>query len=123
MPQPEAARNNGNWKALFICPNSKITRELGPLLHHFLPAFTSHELNSFPTRHQISDLLAAQAPSVCFVEMSDPPDRALELIPELLRIDPKLPIVGVLSSNDPELVLRCLRQGASDFLMQPFTIE
>jgi len=123
MPQPEATRINGKWKALFICPNSKITRELGPLLHHFLPAFTSHEENSYPTRHQIADLLASQQPSLCFLEMGDPPERALALITEMLRIDAKLPIVGVLSDNDPELVLRCLRQGASDFLMQPFTIE
>ena len=123
MPQPEATRINGKWKALFICPNSKITRELGPLLHHFLPAFTSYEENSYPTRHQIADLLASQQPSLCFLEMGDPPERALALITEMLRIDAKLPIVGVLSDNDPELVLRCLRQGASDFLMQPFTIE
>ena len=123
MPQPEAARISGNWKALFICPNSKIVKELAPLLHHFLPAFTSHEVSSYPTRHQIADLLAAQQPSLCFLEVSDPSERALTLIPELLRIDPKLPIVVVLSSNDPELVLRCLRQGASDFLLLPFTIE
>ena len=123
MPQPEATRIDGKWKALFICPNSKIIRELGPLLHHFLPAFASHEVSNYPTRHQLADLLNAHAPSLCFLEVSDPPDRALALIPELLRMDPKLPIVGVLSSNDPELVLRCLRQGASDFLMQPFTIE
>ncbi len=45
------------------------------------------------------------------------------MIPDLLRIDAKLPIIVVLSSNDPELVLRCLRQGASDFLIQPFTSE
>jgi pilus assembly protein CpaE len=123
MPQPEAARINGNWKALFICPNSKIVKELAPLLHHFLPAFTSQEISSYPTRHQIADLLATHEPSLCFLEVSDPSERALTLIPELLRIDPKLPIVVVLSSNDPELVLRCLRQGASDFLLLPFTIE
>lgn len=123
MPQPEAARISGNWKALFVCPNPKIVKELGPLLHHFLPAFTSHEVSSYPTRHQIADLLAAQQPSLCFLEVSEPPERGLALIPELLRIDPKLPIVVVLSSNDPELVLRCLRQGASDFLLLPFTIE
>ena len=45
------------------------------------------------------------------------------LIPDLLRLDPKLPIVVVLNSNDPELVLRCLRHGASDFLIQPFTSD
>lgn len=123
MSQSEAARINGKWKALFICPNSKITRELAPLLHHFLPAFTSHEERSYPTRHQLTDLLTTHHPSLCFLEMSDPPERSLELITELLRVDPKLPIVGVLSGNDPELVLRCLRQGASDFLIQPFTID
>lgn len=123
MPQPEAARNNGKFKALFICPNSKISRELVPLLNHFLPAFTTHEINAYPNRHQTADLLATHAPSLCFVEISDPPDRALAIIPELLRLDPKLPIVAVLASNNPEMVLRCLRQGASDFLIQPFTVE
>ncbi len=123
MSQPEATKLNANWKALFICPNSKVTRELTPLLHHYLPAFSSHDLNTYPARHQITDLLAKQEPSLCFLEVSEPPDRALALIPDLLRIDPKLLIVVVLSSNNPELVLRCLRQGASDFLLQPFTIE
>jgi len=123
MPQPEAARINGNWKALFVCPNSKITKELAPILQHFLPAFTSHEVSSYPTRHQTADLLATHQPSLCFLEVSDPVDRALGLIPELLRVDPKLPIVVVLPNNDPELVLRCLRQGATDFLLLPFTIE
>src|ERR1700689_1396375 len=84
MPQPEAARINGSWKALFICPNSKIIKELGPLLHHFFPAFTSHEVSSYPTRHQITDLLAAQQPSLCFLEVSEPSERGLALIPELL---------------------------------------
>jgi pilus assembly protein CpaE len=123
MPQPEAARINGNWKALFVCPNSKITKELAPILQHFLPAFTSHEVSSYPTRHQTADILATHQPSLCFLEVSDPVDRALGLIPELLRVDPKLPIVVVLPNNDPELVLRCLRQGATDFLLLPFTIE
>jgi pilus assembly protein CpaE len=88
-----------------------------------LPAFTSHEISHYPNRHQLADLLAAQQPSLCFLEVSEPSERGLGLIPELLRVDPKLPIVVVLSSNDPELVLRCLRQGASDFLLLPFTIE
>jgi len=123
MSQPEPTKLNGNWKALFICPNTKIIRELSPLFYHYLPAFHSHDLNAYPARYQIADLVASQEPNLCVLEVSDPPDRALALIPELLRVDAKLPIVVVLASNDPELVLRCLRAGASDFLMQPFTIE
>jgi pilus assembly protein CpaE len=123
MAQPETTKLNGSWKALFICPSSKIVKELSPLLHHYLPAFASHELSAYPTRYQVADLVAAQEPSLCLIEVTNPPDRALAVIPELLRAAPQLPIVAVLPNNDPELVLRCLRQGASDFLMQPFTIE
>src|SRR5579864_9344279 len=123
MPQPESAKFTGNWKALFICPNPKIIRDLGPLLSRYLPAFSAHELHTYPTRHQMAELLSTQHISICFLEVGDPQDQALAVIMELLRVDPKLPIVVVLSGNNPELVLRCLRQGASDFLMQPFTIE
>jgi len=123
MSQPEATKLNGNWKALFICPSHKIIKELSPLFNHYLPAFRSHDLNAYPARYQVADLVTSQEPNLCVLEVSDPPDRALALIPELLRAEGKLPIVVVLSSNSPELVLRCLRAGASDFLMQPFTIE
>ena len=123
MSQPEAAKFTGNWKALFVCPNTKIIRDLALLLSRHLPTFTGHEVLSYPTRHQVSDLLTTQSPNLCFLEVGDQQERALGVIPEFLRLDPKLPIVVVLDGNDPELVLKCLRLGASDFLMQPFTGE
>ena len=35
----------------------------------------------------------------------------------------KLPLWNLLGGNDPDFILQCLRAGASDFLMQPFTAE
>jgi len=121
MSQADASKFTGNWKALFICPNVKITRELSPLLSRYLPAFASHELDGHPTRHQIAEALSTQRISICFLEVSGGEDDALAIIPEIQRVDSKLPIVVLLPGNNPELVLRCLRAGASDFLMQPFT--
>lgn len=123
MSHPEAARLNGNWKTLFICPNPKITRDLAALFSHHVPSFSGHDLSDYPMRHQIAKLFADAAPQLCLLEVSDPYDRALAVIPDLLRVDSKLPIIAVLSTNDPELILRCLRQGASDFLIAPFTSE
>jgi pilus assembly protein CpaE len=123
MPQPESAKFTGNWKALFICPNPKIIRDLGPLLSRHLPAFSAHELTTYPSRHQMAELLGTQHISICFIEVGDSQEQALTVIMELLRVDPKLPIVVILAANEPDLVLRCLRQGASDFLMLPFTGE
>ena len=122
MSQSEAARTMVNGRRCLsaqLQDNQRVSSSSSPLstgLHE--PRRTL-----YPTRHQLADVLTAHQPSLCFLEISEPPERSLELITELLRVDPKLPIVGVLSGNDPELVLRCLRQGASDFLIQPFTID
>jgi pilus assembly protein CpaE len=43
------------------------------------------------------------------------------VIPDLLRLKPGLPIIAVLSGNDPDLILKCLRLGTSEFLLLPFT--
>jgi pilus assembly protein CpaE len=93
------------------------------LLSRYLPAFSGHELSHYPTRQEMAELLAKEHISICFLEVGNPPDQALAVILELLRVDSKLPIVVVLAGNEPDLVLRCLRQGASDFLLQPFTAE
>ena len=118
----DALKFQGSWKALFLCPNEKIVRDLTPLMSHFLPGFSSQDLRAFPNRQQVVELVA-QKPSFCLLEVTDPPDQSLALIPELLRADAKLPIVAVLPKTDAALGLRCLRQGASDFLMQPFTSD
>ena len=123
MSQPEAAKFAGTWKALFICPKTQIIRDLAPLLSRHLPNFSGAELTSIPNRQQIAEAIAVEQPNLCFLEVNDAPDRSLAVIPDLLRADPKLPIIVVLFSNDPEQVLRCLRQGASDFLIHPFVQE
>lgn len=123
MSQPEAAKFAGNWKALFICPKAQIIRDLAPLLTRHLPNFSGAELNTIPSRHQITEAIAVEQPNLCFLEVNDAPERSLAVIPDLLRADPKLPIIVVLFSNDPEQVLKCLRQGATDFLIHPFVSE
>lgn len=121
MSQPEAAKLYGNWNALIIGPNPRILKDLTPLLGRFFTSFGTQEFKAYPSRHQIGELLGAHEVNLCFLDIASDVERALSLIPELLRQDAKLPIISVLPGNDPDLVLRCLRQGATDFLMQPFT--
>src|SRR5260370_40185217 len=108
MPQPDAAKFASNWKALFICPKPQIIRDLAPLLNRYLVNFSGAELNAIPSRHQITEAIAVEQPNLCFLEVDDAPDRSLAVIPDLLRADPKLPIIVLLHGNDHELVLRCL---------------
>src|ERR1700689_835076 len=112
MPQPDDPKFSGTWKALFICPNQKIIRDLAPLLRKHLPTFSGHDLNAYPMRHQLAEVVSSEAPNLCLLEVGENPDAGFALITDLLRIDAKLPIIVVLPSNDPELVRRCLREGA-----------
>ena len=36
---------------------------------------------------------------------------------------PSIPVVVILNANNPDLILRCLRQGAAEFLLQPLSTE
>ncbi|MBY0373011.1 MAG: AAA family ATPase, partial [Bryobacteraceae bacterium] len=69
------------------------------------------------------ELLSTHSPNVCFLDTSTDRDRALSTIAELNTLSARLPIVALLPANDSELILRFLRQGATEFLIQPFTSE
>src|SRR5690606_8479559 len=62
-------------------------------------------------------------PDVVLVDLSTDLDRACEVIRVLAAIHPPIPIVGLHTHNDSEVILRAVRQGASEFLYAPFEPE
>ena len=119
----ETLKLNGNWKALFVGPNTKIRRELTPFLAPHFAAFTGHDVESYPTIGQLGDAFRAQQPNLCFLDVMSDRSAALAIIPDIVRVGPGIPIIAVLSGNNPDLILSCLRQGTSEFLVLPYTDE
>lgn len=111
----------GNWKLLFICPNQTLSSGLIQVLGQQVPDAALLEVPVYPPAHALVELLSTHSPSVCFIDTSTDRDRALTTVSELLALNPRLPLVSLLPSNDSELILRFLRQGATEFLIQPFT--
>ncbi len=58
-----------------------------------------------------------------FLDVVSDPEQALQLLGEMARAGPSIQVVALLAGNDPDAMLRCLRGGATDFLIQPFTGE
>ncbi len=114
---------NVNLGALLVCPNAKMMAELLPLLTHNIPGVQLHSVKEYPESSFLADFVVNQHPRLCFLDVDTDPERALGLIRELQLLDPSLPIIVLLGQNEPDLILRCLRQGATEFLMQPFTAE
>lgn len=118
-----SSRNFGQWKILLICPNPNLSAELAVLLGEHLPFSPVLELKQYPTRSVLQDALQEQGCNLCFVDAESSRDWALALISDLALLDAKLPVVAIHGSNDPDHILRTLRQGAVEFLFQPLTAE
>lgn len=127
MVNSEVARvtgtSRGTWKALFITANPLMRRDLTPLLTRGAPQIICSETHFPESQQELAKILKQESPQLCFLDFAKNADAGLSLLPELLRLNARLAIVAMLPGSDPSLVLRCLRQGASEFLLCPYTPE
>ena len=108
-------------RGVVISPNSRMVRELAPLLESHLVGSSINFVNSYPSPRDISSALGGGAPQLVFLDLASDPDRALQLLAEIVRLGAPVQVLALLPGNDPDLMLRCLRAGAADFLLEPFT--
>ena len=111
------------YKTLVICPNKSMASELAPILAYGLPLAPVHVVQDYPTRRPLMDLIKKIEPKLCFLDFSTNLEMALATAAELQGLNAGLPVVALLPGNNPDLILRCLRQGAADFLIRPFTSD
>ena len=119
MPIAEAR----HYKILLICPNRQMASEIGPVVAAALPLAPVQELKEFPHRKQLVQTLKSFDPKLCLIDFATDPEFAFHTVAELSSLDPNIPVVALLSGNNPDLILRCLRQGATEFLIRPFTTD
>ena len=122
MPPP-ALRSERERKILLLCPNREVAAQLLPLVSAHAPETAIIPQYSYPPAGTLARLLATPGLQLCFLEVESERETALHLTADIAARQPGLPIVVLLSGNDPDLILRCLRQGASEFLIQPFTAD
>jgi len=116
-------RLSGRWKHLIICPDRGLFLGLTQILAELTPGSAFTDLKAYPTRRALADAIAAEKPNLCFLDVGTSWDSAVALINDLTAVEPNMPVVAVSAGNDPDIILRSLRQGASEFLFQPFTVE
>ena len=100
-----------------------MVRELGPLLESHLAGSSINFINSYPSPRDIGSALGGGSLQLVFLDVVSDPERALQLLGEMVRLGSHVHVLALLSGNDPDLILRCLRAGAADFLLEPFTAE
>jgi pilus assembly protein CpaE len=123
MSKADTFLSAGGWKYLIICPSQGITRDLNQLLGGQMPQAQILEIPVYPPSAGLMEVLSVQSPDVCLADVASDRDRGLNLIKEIAGMNPKLPIVALLAGNETDIILRCLRAGASEFLIHPFAVD
>ncbi len=115
-PQPVARR------AVVISPSARVLEELEPLLVSQLPGIAINYVRVYPSPRDLGGIVGG-GPQLVFLDMASDTDQAIQLLTEISRLGSSVQTLALLSGNNPDLILRCLRAGAADFLIQPFTAD
>jgi len=103
------------WKPLVVCPQPDFYRRMRVALAE-LAAEEPCALTEYPPGGSIAALAEQHGCNICFLDAATDSERAQLLISELA---PSLPVVALHPRNDADLILRCLRRGACEFVADP----
>lgn len=109
-------------RAVVISPSARVLEELEPLLVSQLPGIAINYVRVYPSPRDLAGLLSG-GPQLAFLDMASDIDQAVVLLAEMGRLGSGVQTLALLSGNNPDLIMRCLRAGAADFLIQPFTAD
>jgi len=115
--------SSGRWKYLIVCPDRALFHSLTAVLAELTSGSSFTDIRAYPDRRALADLVEREKPHICFVDVGSNWDSALGLINELSTFAPSTLTVGISAGGDADAILRALRQGANEFLCEPFTIE
>ena len=100
-----------------------MVQELDPLLPAELTTPPVTHLSQYPSPRDLATSLAGSDSQLVFLDMASARDEAMELLTCMVRMVPNILVVSLLADNDPDFIMRCLRSGASDFLLRPFSAD
>ena len=115
MPSASNRSRAVPWKPLVICPQADFYRRMQSALQQ-LAVDSPCSLTAYPHSGATAALVEQQGCNICFLDAATDSEHAQLLISELSLA---MPVVALHPRNDADLILRCLRRGASEFLADP----
>lgn len=109
-----------SWRILILGPDANLAQGIRAVFSQEAPSAQIFEVRAYPDLADLPKLFGSQPLSVCFLDVATSAETALPLIREIQLASPTLAVVAALPSDDAELILKCLRQGASEFVTHPF---
>ncbi len=114
------SRRDSELTAILIAPNRALAESFIATVPQVRGFQILAELSSYPAPQTLEIRLRQLQPDVVLVDLSTDIERAGEIIRTLAGAKPPVPVVGLHTHNDSEIILRSVRQGASEYLYSPF---
>src|SRR4051812_17278319 len=89
---------------LLICPEKKLNGDLLPMVAKALPLAPVQNLSAFPDRRQLSGILRSFEARLCFLQFPSDSTQGFDTLELLRSLAPSLPVIAVLSNENPDLV-------------------
>lgn len=118
----ENSEAQASRRALVISPNALLAEELEPLLAARTELGRMARLPVYLSDVELVKV-SGEGVHTIFLDMSSDQDAAMTMLQESARLGSGMRVVSLLAENDPDLILRCLRAGAAEFLVHPFTAD
>src|ERR1700722_15452384 len=122
MPNPDVA-HSATRRAVVISPDSRMVEELEPVLRQHLAGVPVSHLRTYPSPRDLGSALGGGTAHLVFLDVISDHEQSLQLLTEIARMGGSIQVIALIGANEPDLILRCLRAGAIDFLLQPFTAD
>ena len=103
------------WKPLIVCIQPEIARQLRAALQELGIADSRH-VAEYPHAGSLLAFAAKHGCNILFLDVASNEEHALVLTSEAA---PAMPVVALNPRDDADLILRCLRRGACEFLSHP----
>jgi pilus assembly protein CpaE len=109
--------------ALLIAPDRALAQAFTETLPQARTFQVLAELKSYPPRQTLEMRLRQLKPDVVLLDLATDIEAACDLIGTLTAQRSPVQVVGLHHRNDSEAILRSLREGATEFLHAPFSLD
>ncbi len=120
--EPQRGTRVSELSALLIAPDRRLAEQFTDSLRQSRAFQILMDLKAYPSEHSLGIKLRQIRPDIVLLDVASDQEAAAHLLRSLAALDPPVHVVGLSPENDPDLLLKTLRLGASEFLHAPFEV-
>lgn len=107
-------------QAILVCPDRTMAQQFSTTIADLKTLSIVADIKEYPTPVALDQRVSLLRPDAVLLDVGSDRSSALALLAHLVASHPGLAVIGLHGAGDPEVILQCMRSGATEFLHAPF---